>query len=399
MAPYIVGADSIRPQRFSQTARSQLAAKNKEESTMMKVCVIQPPYSTEYEKSDAYFQYELDLLDQCDSTMDLIVMPESCDIPCLAKTKEQAEKSVKKYNAALLQKASETAKRCGAVVFVNARSETDKGYRNTTYAFDREGKEAGRYDKQHLVASEVSVMELDSAYSFEHSAPTVLEIDGIRFGFLICYDFYFYENFSNLARQNLDVIIGCSHQRSDTHSALALMTRFLAYNTNTYVIRSSVALNETEEIGGASMIAAPDGEILLHMHNETGLQTAEIDVHKKYVKPAGYGNAPAAHNMLSRADVRGNIVLREVQSCSRTISCRIREFARIAALTPLPPKTVCRHSVPPLPWARKKSNLICGIPKTEKSYPFMTRRWNACPTERDWCMNIPMKNCCNTISV
>lgn len=263
---------------------------------MMKVCVIQPPYSTEYEKSDAYFQYELDLLDQCDSTMDLIVMPESCDIPCLAKTKEQAEKSVKKYNAALLQKASETAKRCGAVVFVNARSETGKGYRNTTYAFDREGKEAGRYDKQHLVASEVSVMELDSEYSFEHSAPTVLEIDGIRFGFLICYDFYFYENFSNLARQNLDVIIGCSHQRSDTHSALALMTRFLAYNTNTYVIRSSVALNETEEIGGASMIAAPDGEILLHMHNETGLQTAEIDVHKKYVKPAGYGNAPAAHH-------------------------------------------------------------------------------------------------------
>ena len=52
----------------------------------MKVCIIQPPYSTDFARSDEYFQIELDLMDQCDESMDLIVMPESCDIPCLAKT-------------------------------------------------------------------------------------------------------------------------------------------------------------------------------------------------------------------------------------------------------------------------------------------------------------------------
>ena len=106
----------------------------------MKVCVIQPEYSSDYERSDELFEKELQLLERCDETMDIIVLPESCDIPALAKTKEMAEESVRKFNKIFLDKASETAKRCNAILFANARSKTDKGYRNTTYAFDRQGK-------------------------------------------------------------------------------------------------------------------------------------------------------------------------------------------------------------------------------------------------------------------
>ncbi|MBQ2742043.1 MAG: hypothetical protein IJF32_04500 [Oscillospiraceae bacterium] len=261
----------------------------------MKVCVAQPEYSTDYNRSDELFEKQLALFEQCDSSMDLIVFPESCDIPCLAKTKEAAEKSVKKYNQRLLEIASATAKRCNALLFVNARSETETGSRNTTYAFNRNGELAGKYYKQHLTPGEVSVMKLDGDYSFEFSEPTVIEIEGIRFGFLICYDAYFYEAFPNLARQNLDVIIACSHQRSDTHEALKIMSQFLAYNTNTYVIRSSVSMDVNSNIGGASMVVAPTGEVLCHMESHIGLSTAEIDVHKKYYKPAGFGNPDAAH--------------------------------------------------------------------------------------------------------
>ena len=261
----------------------------------MKVCVIQPPYSIEYEKSDEYFNIELDLLDKCDDSMDIIVLPENCDIPCLAKTKVQAEESVKKYNKIILEKASQTAKRCNAMLFINARFETEKGYRNTTYAFDRNGEITGKYFKEHLVPSEVSVMELDSEYSFEFSTPAIIEMEGIRFGFLVCYDFYFYENFANLARQNLDVIIGCSHQRSDTHRSLEIMSQFLAYNTNSYVLRSSVSMDELSDVGGASMVVAPDGEVLLNMKSRIGLETVDIDVGKKYFKPGGFGNPLSAH--------------------------------------------------------------------------------------------------------
>lgn len=261
----------------------------------MKVCIIQPAYSTEYDKSEEYFEKELDFLRQCDESMDIIVMPESCDIPCLAKTKAESEKSVDKFNKILLEKAAETAKRCNAILFINARFKTEKGYRNTTYAFDRQGNLAGKYFKQHLVPSEVSVMELDSDYSFEHTEPTVIEIDGIRFGFLVCYDFYFYEAFSNMARQNIDVVIGCSHQRSDTHEAIKIMSQFLAYNTNAYVFRSSVSMDENSEIGGGSMVVAPTGEVLANMYSRIGMETVEVDLNKKYYKPAGFGNPLAAH--------------------------------------------------------------------------------------------------------
>ena len=37
---------------------------------------------------------------------------------------------------------------------------------------------------------------------------------------MTCYDFYMYEAFAALARQNVDIVIGCSHQRTDTHQAL-----------------------------------------------------------------------------------------------------------------------------------------------------------------------------------
>lgn len=261
----------------------------------MKVCIIQPPYSVDYERTEEYFRYELELLAKCDESMDIIVMPELCDVPCLAKTKEENEKSVEKYNAVILEEASNTAKRCNSILFINARSKTDKGYRNSTYCFNRKGEVVGLYHKQHLTPGEVTNLKLDSDYSFEFSQPDVVEIEGIRFGFLTCYDFYFYENFANMARMNLDVIIGCSHQRSDTHEALKIMSQFLAYNTNAYVLRSSVSMDVNSDIGGASMVVAPTGEVLLNMYSKVGMETVDIDVTKKYYKPAGFGNPLAAH--------------------------------------------------------------------------------------------------------
>lgn len=261
----------------------------------MKVCIIQPEYSSDFEKIDYYFEEQLKLIDSCDESMDLIVLPESCDIPCLARTKEQSEEASLKFNVRLLEKAAETARRCNAMVFVNARSNEKGGLRNTTYAFNRSGEIAGKYYKQHLTPGEVSRLQLDSEYSFEFSEPTVIELEGLRFGLLTCYDFYFYEAFANMAREKLDIIIGCSHQRSDTHRALEIMSQSLAYNTNTYVIRSSVSMGESSPLGGASMVVAPTGEVLVNMYSKVGLATVDIDPCEKYYKPAGFGNPPSAH--------------------------------------------------------------------------------------------------------
>ncbi len=261
----------------------------------MKVCIIQPAYSTDFSKVDKYFEDQMRLIDMCDDSMDLIVLPESCDIPCLAPCKEDGEWASERFNRRLLDKVADTARRCNAMVFVNARSDAPGGQRNTTYAFNRQGEIVGKYYKQHLTPGEVTESRLDSDYTFEFSEPTVIEMEGIRFGFLTCYDFYFYESFANIARQNIDIMIGCSHQRSDTHLALEIMSQNLAYNTNSYVIRSSVSMDESSDIGGASMIVAPTGKVLINMGSRVGIETAIIDPGDKYFKPAGFGNPLAAH--------------------------------------------------------------------------------------------------------
>ena len=191
----------------------------------MKVCIIQPEYSSDFLMSDECFAEQLKLIDQCDESMDIIVLPESCDVPAFAPLREMSHLSASKFNKIILDKAAQTAKRCNAIVFVNARSydESEAG-RNTTFAFDRSGNLVGKYFKQHLTNGEVVNLRLDSDYTFTHSEPSVIEIEGIRFAFLTCYDFYFYEAFANIARQNVDIIIGCSHQRSDSHLALEIIT-------------------------------------------------------------------------------------------------------------------------------------------------------------------------------
>ena len=262
----------------------------------MKVCIIQPEYSTDFSKSDYCFAEQLRLMDQCDESIDVIVMPEACDIPCFTSSKENAALSVLKFNKKILNKATETAKRCNAIVFVNARSydESPAG-RNTTYVFDRSGTVIGKYFKQHLTQGEVRRSRLDSDYTFEHSEPDVIEIEGIRFAFLTCYDFYFYEAFANIARENVDVIIGCSHQRTDSHRALEFMTQNAAYNTNAYVLRASVSMGVDLETGGCSMVVAPDGEILANLKSRIGIETVEIDPKAKFYKSAGFNNPPSAH--------------------------------------------------------------------------------------------------------
>ena len=261
----------------------------------MRACIIQPPYSYDLKLSDEYFNYKLNLLKQCDNSVDIIVLPEYSDVPCVTSTLEDTLFYHEKYIKVLLDECVETAKRCNALVFVNVLCKGENGYRNTTYAFNRSGEIVGTYYKKHLPPLELETLKLDSAYTFEYSEPYVIEIEGLHYGFLTCYDFYFYENYANIARNNVDIIIGCSLQRSDSHDAIETICRFLAYNTNAYVLRSSVSFAEDASICGASMVVSPEGKVLENMRGRFGMAIVEFEPQKKYYKPAGFGNPPSAH--------------------------------------------------------------------------------------------------------
>ena len=262
----------------------------------MNVRVIQPPYGLDASKVDEGVKWEMDALARCDASLDVIVLPEASDRQARVGTKEEVIAAAKKYSAPLLAFCAETAKRCGAVVFVNALDFSHGAApRNTTFAFDRTGALVGRYDKRHLTASEWQKWGFDSSYMWEWSEPYVIDIDGVRYGFLTCYDFYFYEAFAALARRRPDVIIGCSHQRSDPHGVLEVIGRFVAYNTGAYLVRSSVSMGQRATVGGCSMVVAPSGEILGNLFSRVGELTVSFDPKEKYLKPMGYDNPDGLH--------------------------------------------------------------------------------------------------------
>ena len=104
----------------------------------MKVCVIQPRYSMNCADAEACFREMLALIDQCDESLDLIVLPEYCDVPVATPDGGAFRACVEKYNPVIARKAAETAKRCHALLFANYAQKTDGGFANATHAFDRE---------------------------------------------------------------------------------------------------------------------------------------------------------------------------------------------------------------------------------------------------------------------
>lgn len=318
----------------------------------MKVRIIQPAYTFNEGDLQKNFDGMVALMEECNEPLDLIVMPEYCDIPSAQKGKAGYRSAIEKYNATVMRKAVEMAKRCRSIVFINCAYEYEKGkLRNTTHAIDRNGNVVGRYYKAHPAPKEdkselVGGLEVDSSYTFNGKAPYTLEIEGIKFGFMTCYDFYMYEEFPQLARQNVDIVIGCSHQRTDTHQALDIINRFLSYNVNAYLVRSSVSLGEDSLIGGCSCVIAPNGDVLADMKNKVGYETVEIAPKKKYYKPAGFSGVnkqPKAHYeyiedgrrpWLYRNGGAGVVAFEEVMKYPRV--CAHRGFNTVAPENSMP---------------------------------------------------------------
>ena len=241
----------------------------------MKARVIQPLFAQDQAGLDKSFEWTLQELRKCDSSLDMVVLPEFSEVP--GKTSyEGFLETVHRYGPTLLDECARTARRCSTLVFVGAIDTSWEVPRNALFIFGRDGSLLGKYYKQHLTAGE--------------------DIEGVRYAFLICYDFYFYEAYANIARWKPDVIIGSSHQRSDPHHVLDIIDMFCAYNTGAYLVRASVSMGKKSKNGGCSCVVAPTGKILGNLYSKVKSLDVTFDPHEKYRKPAGYGNPPALHS-------------------------------------------------------------------------------------------------------
>lgn len=245
----------------------------------MKITVVQPPYFMgEYpDKNIAEFLIkELQKVEK-DS---LIVLPEYSNAGDISDA--ESEKKAMPRAKKMLEKAALVAKEKAAYVAINVLEERDGEIKNSTYLFDTQGNVAFVYDKIHLPPSEV---DLGVAYG---NGECVCEWDGIRFGFLTCYDVYFNEQIEYLASQKPDIILIPGYQRGETTDIIRAQTKMIAFRCNAFVAKSSYSM-DSDEKGGCSMIVAPDGKILKDMGKETGSVSTTVDIQWKHMRTAGFG--------------------------------------------------------------------------------------------------------------
>ena len=258
----------------------------------MKLCAIQIPFA--YNETDAADSVALAVaeLNKCDASCDIILLPEYSNAPA-AFPVGKCIPFAAAHTAELLAAARSAAARCNAIVAVNYVCEAEKGiFRNTTDIFDRTGELAGRFFKQHLPRSEKNVNLLDEEYTKKFRSPDIVEIDGIRFGFLICYDTYFSEYVAHLAHRRPDVVLVSSFQRAERREIIRMQNTHLAFNCNSFVLRASVSMGETSDCGGNSLVASPDGTILAEFGNRTGRLDCIIDdIKYKYMRSNSFGGA------------------------------------------------------------------------------------------------------------
>ncbi|MBR2625014.1 MAG: hypothetical protein IKD23_01300 [Lentisphaeria bacterium] len=257
----------------------------------MKLCAIQIPFADNPADAEKSVDMLIAQLQQCDESCDIILTPEYSNAPGIipaALLKSFAPAQSEKLLPAVI----ETARRCKAVTAVNFLAEVSPGeFRNITRIFDRQGNCAGEFHKQHLPQSEKN-LGVAHSYTADLRVPEIVEIDGIRFGFLICYDTYFTEYIAHLAYRKPDVILVSSFQRAEKQDVLKFMNQNLAFNCNAFVLRSSVSMGVNAAVGGMSMVVDPTGNILAQAGSRVGLLSCEVDdIHYKYMRSNSFRGA------------------------------------------------------------------------------------------------------------
>ena len=182
----------------------------------------------------------------------------------------------------MLDVAAEQAQEKKAYVCINVLERRNCDIKNSTYLFDKNGNSSFIYDKIHLPPSEIKLGVKRG------NGECTCTLDGIKFAFMTCYDVYFNEQIEYISAQKPDIILIPGYQRGERTDIIEAQNKLLAFRTNAYIARSSFSMG-TEDCGGNSMIASPDGRIVATLKARVGSISADIDPKWKYMRPAGYG--------------------------------------------------------------------------------------------------------------
>lgn len=247
----------------------------------MIVTIIQPPYPRKGEARQV-LQWQIDALNNIQpGETDLILFPENANCTGNIDAADLLD-LINGKGAEFVEVMRQTARRTGAVIMSGLTNINENGeVRNQLTVFPPDAQEFSPYTKVHLVEPELKrgLIPGPGATSFEYK--------GVRYGAAICFDHYFPELFVEYAKQRIDIMLLASHQRQERPEILEFTTRSRAFDCGCTVLRSAPAMY-TPDVGGKSMVVAPDGTVLADGGGIPGIIQCEIDPHARFRRAASY---------------------------------------------------------------------------------------------------------------
>ncbi|MCI5643695.1 MAG: carbon-nitrogen family hydrolase [Peptoniphilus sp.] len=139
---------------------------------------------------------------------------------------------------------------------------------NTSYIFDRSGKEIAKYNKVHLF-SPSGEDEL-----FERGDKLVtFELDGVKCGMVICYDIRFLEWIRKYALGDIQVLFNSAAWPAKRIMHWDILNRARAIENQMFI----VCVNSVGDFGGHSAIIDPWGEYVINPYESNEIKSGELD--------------------------------------------------------------------------------------------------------------------------
>jgi len=270
----------------------------------MKVAIFQPPYpheGTAQAALDCMNWMKSQLKTLIGKNIDLIILPEYANCPGIEKVDilmQFISREGRKFSEVLQHYA--LALNCPILSGIAEKTKINE-LKNRVVFFSPSGEAIYKYDKTHLTQAELDWDVVPG------SKIGVFEWNGLKLGFVVCFDIYFPEYISALTAAEVDIIINPSYQRGENTDTIEAMTSVRALDSGTWILRSSYSIAPDSPIGGYSMLVDSSGKILANAESMPGVLIEDFDPNEKYSKPASYGKSKIESRVLLKNKRRPEI--------------------------------------------------------------------------------------------
>jgi predicted amidohydrolase len=178
------------------------------------------------------------------------------------------------YNGESAQQVARIAKAAGIAILYGYPERTEDGQiYNAVQLIDANGERLCNYRKTHLFG------DLDrSMFSPGTNDFPVVELNGWKLGFLICYDLEFPENARRLALEGAELILVPTANMIPFDFIADVTVRARAFENQCYVAYANYCGHEGDiHYCGQSSIAAPDGSRIAQAGLDEALIVGELD--------------------------------------------------------------------------------------------------------------------------